>query len=242
MNKTNIHEVAKKFNYFTAENLTGDFLAYYNERLKDNKYKHENSLFPDFFNNCSEFETGFFWECRIQDEGTEKEYKYIEQSERLLMKKGTDIILMLKKDWKAKDKFYLHPLYNYVNKLTSNLSSYERNEATKKLIQPNLIGVFTVSKLNAWADYCFILLDTYTAVKNKIEGKNSEALKTVNDFINSLGGKCEIRKDSKNLNFWIDTNLFSVSFIIHSDSGYLEQKISYKGGLNNISKITNLIG
>ena len=238
MNTPNIHEVAKQFNYFTTENLTGDFLAYYNERLKDNKYQHEKSLFPDFFNNCSEFETGFFWECRIQDEGTEKEYKYIEGGKRLLMKKGTDKILMLQEGWRAKNKFYLHPLYNYINKLTAKLSSYERNEAVKKITEPNLIGVFTIAKLNDWVNYCLLLLDTYEALKNKIEGKNNEALKTVNDFINNLNGKCEIKKDSQNLNFWIDTKIFSVRFAIHSDSGYLEQKISFKGNLNDITKIT----
>jgi hypothetical protein len=242
--QSKIETLAANFNLFTTENLPEKFKAYYNERIETNEYKKNVGLIPEFILNNSNYESGIFWECRIQDEGTKKECYYIEHSYKLVLKKDSSTLLMLMSNYNTKGKFCLHPYFGELRSLENKIDSYKKRYEIEKLKKPCLIGVFSEKKLNDWVNYCNDYINTLKALNNEISEKNKVAEKEINDFINSLNGKCTVRvweaKYNDYKSWCIETELFEVNFKLTEESGYLQQEIKFKGNLNNVAAITTL--
>ena len=135
-----------------------------------------------------------------------------------------------------KNKYYLHPLHSDLWEVRKNLD----NRTRPQLQEPNRIGVFTLKKLQDWFIYCDTYVEEYQKLSLDTLNKKSENLKIMNDFIDSLK---LVYPDAKEYtwnngdNKSIETHLFEVSFNLQDKGTYLQQRIKFKGSLNDILNI-----
>ena len=233
-----IHEIAKEFNLYTYENMSEEYKDIYNNEL--NSYRKEvNIPIPSFFINNNSFEIGVFFECKIYEEATEKEHKYIDHQFTLIKYKNSDILFRLHEVARKKDKYEISLYFDYYNKY-HNISYHNRNEAIKTIQEPNYIGVFTEQKALNWIEYNLKYIEVMENLLNEINTKNIENEREVLKYIDSLEGKAEVRKRTiKNeIEYSISTDLFDINFTLHLGSSYLSQNFRFKGNTNDIVNIT----
>ena len=229
----NIQAIAAQYNLYLQSDLPKEYKEYWDTRM--NEYnKGLKVTIPQFIVDNPNFETGLFFECRTQDEGTEEEYKYIEHNFILVKRHGSDLICMLMEN---KGKYHLFPYYGQIREFNLNVSVDERKETYTLLqkVEPNQIGVFTEKKLNDWYDHCQLTVDTYRKKYEEISGKSEESKQIVLDFIEKLGDKCTVKQHK---NWWaVETKHFYVDFTLDYRSGWLDKKIRFKGDLQSIIDI-----
>jgi hypothetical protein len=229
-----IQAIAAQYNLYLQSDLPKEYKEYWDNRM--NEYnKGLKVAIPQFIVDNPNFDVGLFFECRIQDEGTEKEYKYIEHNYILVKREGSDLICMLKSN--NKGKYYLYPYYSLLRKFISDISNHETKEVYEELLrkEPNLIGVFTEKKLNDWFDHCQLKVHLFKQKYEEINGKSEESKQIVLDFIEKLGDKCTVKQHK---NWWaVETKHFYVDFTLDYQSGWLDQKIRFKGKLQSIIDI-----
>lgn len=96
-----IQAIAAQYNLFLQSDLPKEYKEYWDTSMNE-YHKGLKAVIPQFIVDNPNFETGLFFECLIQDEGTEKEYKYIRSNYILVRQKGSDLICMLKTNNKGK--------------------------------------------------------------------------------------------------------------------------------------------
>jgi hypothetical protein len=228
-----LKQQAEKMNLYMFEDIPSAWKE--DKENFEHKVKCEAQDIPEFLLTASGYECGLFYNCRTQDKGTEKERKYIDHSYILVKKSDSDLILLLAKDWRTK-KYRFLPYYDEMLKYR-NLSSYAKEEANK-LKEPNFIGTFTLNKLNAWHNHCIQYMQTLEKIYQANNNKNSEIENKIQSFLDSIKGANVSTYHDKT---WIETDLFAVHFNHHKSEGYLNTKIEYKGGLEKVAQIINLM-
>lgn len=191
--------------------------------------RHKKDI-PEFLKTMPNIEVGLFYECKVQDENTDKMMYYIEHSYILIMRKNSINVLMLNM---YKDKYNTHPYYGITSEYRE-ISYYLREDAIKDLQEPNSIGVFTSNKVNDWINYCDQYIDALNLLSQKVEDANIKIQKQIDDFISNLPGCKVIRYSNKT---WITTSLFEVIFEHNKGEKYLNTKITFKGNLNDITQL-----
>ena len=229
-----IQAIAAQYNLYLQSDLPKEYKEYWDTRM--NEYnKGLKAVIPQFIADNPNFETGLFFECRIQDEGTEKEHKYIEHNYILVKHRRSDLICVLKSN--NKGKYYLYPYYGLVRKFISGVSSHEVGYVNGELsrTEPNYVGVFTEKKLNDWYDHCQLTVDLFKQKYEEVNGKSEESRQIVLDFIEKLGDKCTVKQHK---NWWVvETKHFYVDFALDYQCGWLDKKIRFKGDLQSIIDI-----
>jgi|688.fasta_scaffold309549_5 hypothetical protein len=222
-------EIAKESNLYTLQNLPQEALkdTYFMGNLEWYKERYNKVKIPEGIKNIQDIEVGVFAEVKPQykNNSNEIELYYIENFYTLVFINDNVYILVFRKD-----KYSLFPIYRIVNLLSKDINSSQKYEFTKKIVEPNRIGVFTIKKLQDWAKYC----EDYTqAIKDAnfaVNSKLNENQKKIDNFISSLNGKCEV-KQFRNYTI-VNTKYFEVEFELLDNGAYLNEKIYYKGGLN----------
>lgn len=238
---TQLQEIASKFNLFTYEGMTQEYKDIFDNKLNDYSKKPRFTI-PEFFNNNPSFEIGIYYQCKVEDARTDKEYKYIEHNYILVKYINSELIFILSDIWNKQGKFSLYPYYEYFNKFNS-ISNSLKNAVREKENEPNYIGVFSDKKVIQWVTYQERQINALNALLIEVNNKNIENENFVNDFIKKLGDKATVSKweNRTQKHYNIHTALFDVYFTIHLDINYLEKKISFKGDINEIIKITSKI-
>jgi hypothetical protein len=232
-----INTLAAKYNLFTENNLPKEWQSYWNDHMNGYQQAKEISI-PEFFTNTKNFECGLFFKC-LKSEGN---YYHIEYCGILVKSKNSNLLCMLQKGWRTNDKYTLTPLHELINEYSRNIDHYSRQEIYNKTIKPNLIGVFTEKKVSEWVNYCHDLLIAYKDKNEVVNNKAVEAEKKVTNFINSLNGNCtvQVHDTSKDNKCWyIQTQMFYVTFKLDLKSGFLSEIIKFEGNLENITTIAN---
>jgi len=227
-----IDEIPAK--YFENEYFANNFEYY---KTKQNSHIKE---LPEFLQQNKNLECGLFYEVRTQyvNNSNEIELYYIENCYWCVKHKDFNFYTFLICNYNTKGKFYFMLPYTFYNKF-HKISNELKKQATKNIIEPNLIGVFTDKKISDWFNYCNKFMNAYNTLKIEVDAKNNDLQSEIDVFISSLNGKCKVTKHSNRT--YIDTSFFSVIFELYADQNYLSKKIEYKGGLDNVTKITNLI-
>lgn len=226
-----IGEMPQKF--FKNEYFAKNFAHY---KTKQNYHIKE---LPEFIKNNDNLESGLFFEVREQlvNNSGELELYYIENCYWLVKHKDFDFYTMLTSSWNAKGKMFFQLPFSFYNKY-NNISNFLKSEATKKIISPSNIGVFTDKKILDWFNYNKDFLNAYSELKDNVDTKNNELQSEIDNFICALNGKCKISIHDNST--YINTDIFEVTFQIFKDQNYLSKKINFKGGLNEIISITNI--
>jgi len=230
----NLNEIASQYNLFQSNKIPKDWIEYWDNNMNDYQ-KSKGIVLPQFIVENKNFEIGLFFECKIQDAGTDKEFKYIDNNYILVKYIHSETICIVKYESRSK-KYILNPLYNLYSKYYNVLGSM-RNEVYKSVNSPNLIGVFTEKKLIDWVTYCTDLVNAFESKYNEVNNKINDGQIEIDNFIKSLDGKNAKIERFKNKTY-IETNLFYISLTLDSQSGYLSNEIRYKGGLKDIIEIT----
>ena len=222
-----LKNIAAETNRFTLEDVPNQWR--HNEYCT-HKLNREYEPIPDFLLNLEGYEVGHFFECKIQDEGTEKELYHIGDSTSILIKKkGSDIILRLSKSWSTK-KYTFHLDYKILNKY-QGINYDIKNRKLKELKEPNGIGVFTTKKVNDWFQYNTEYLNILETLLTEIEDGNAKIEREIADFCVNLKG-AEVSKYQNITD--VNSPLFRVRFTHYKDQKYLNTKIEFKGNLQDI--------
>jgi hypothetical protein len=232
-------ELAKEHNLFSIDNLPEYALndGYFVERLDWHKERASKHHIPEGLKDIKGITFGVFNEVRAQkyNNSDEVELYYIDWTYTLILVDGSQTVLQLIVD--RKDKYWLYPLYSVINKLTHNLPNHKRQEAIKKLKEPNRIGVFTFKKLNDWNTHCIEYLQALENCKNEVNNIEQENRNKINKTIEALKDVSKVTTHTNR--FWIETPNFEIRFELLDGGTYLKQEIQYKGGIDNLIKIEN---
>jgi hypothetical protein len=228
--KTNtLKSAAEKFNMYSAQDVPQEY-----REQSPHIIERQQEPVPDI--NTDNFEVGYFYECRIQDAGTPKETKYIDHCHLLIKALDSDLLLMLKKDWKTK-KYYLYPYYDIMYAY-QNINHNLRQEAVKDLKEPNKIGVFTEKKLIEWAKYCRDYVQAHEQLLTSVNDANQAIEKEIKDFIDSIPYK---QVNAHGNTTYIKTDYFSITLTHNRESKYLDKRIQFNGGLDAVKHIENAV-
>lgn len=194
--------------YFTANNIP--------ETHKHLELKTAKSPNP-------RFELYYYCQTSTNHNGTEKYYS-ISSPVFGITHKG---VLCLLQEYRG--KYHIHPDWHRINKLT--FSSYEQTELLKHLQEPNRIGVFSDKKINEWLEFCVEkvrILDEYEAIHKE---KNATILAEIEEIkkIGKAGGY-----DNRTR---IDTILFRIDLTHCPETAFLDKKITFNGGVDDVKKI-----
>jgi len=228
---TTLAQFAAKQSMYTAENIP---TAWRNDDF-DFRIKVGNSDIPEFIQTAQGYESGLFYECNTQDAGTDKEIKYIDHSRILVKKTDSDIVMILRKD--RSGKYYFHPEYSFLHQF-QNIDHHEKSEVYNKLPEPNKIGTFTLNKLAAWVKYCEDYYTAMSELKSRIDDGNAEIERKITNFIQSTHGATVSTYHGTTD---VETPLFRVRFIHNKAAKYCSTDISFKGTIEDVTKITNLL-
>jgi len=231
MNTQTLSQFAAKNGMYTVENIP---TAWHNEDF-DFRTNLGKSDIPEFIQTAKGYESGLFYECKIQDEGTDKEIKYIDHSRILVKKVDSNVVMILRKD--RSGKYYFHLDYSFLNQFNS-IDHYEKREVYDKLPEPNKIGTFTLNKLDAWVKYCEVYYTAMNELKNRIDDGNAEIERKIAAFIESTHG-AKVSKYNGTTD--VETPLFRVRFVHNKASKYCSTDITFKGTTGDVAKITNLL-
>lgn len=228
-----LKQQAEKMNLYTLEDIPSAW------REDNENFQHRIKCgaqdVPEFLQTAQGYECGLFYECNTQDQGTEKEIKYINHAYILVKKTSSELVLLLAKDWRTK-KHRLFPYYSILHKY--NNLSYHLKETANKLQEPNFIGLFTLNKLNAWHEHCTAYVQALEQAYNQANEKNAEIEKQIQSFIDSVSG-ADVKKWNNNTT--VETEFFRIRFEHSKKDSYLSTYIDYKGTLENVAKIVNLM-
>jgi hypothetical protein len=227
-----LNQIAESFGLYQVKDIP--------ERYKNQYFEHKvkigNAEIPEFITKLENYESGLFYECRQDTSYTGEIIYYIDHSYVLVKKNDSDLILMLKSDYRSK-KHSFYPYYNLVNKY--NAINYEiRNSATKEIKEPNYIGVFTEKKVNDWFIYFEKYMQALESAFTEVQDKNKEIEDKIKAFISSVPG-CNVTT-YQNKTF-VKTDLFYVTFEHQKDQKYLSTKMEFRGSLGDITKIHNAL-
>lgn len=220
-------------NLYTAENLPETHKEFY-ERQKKNGLSSGDMKIPEFL----EDHALVLYQAK-EDKNYKDETVYSLETHPIvavISENGT--ICRLRKEWKSSR--YRFFVYHEQTKAARVLDARKKTRIIEEHIQePNRIGVWSEKKLNDWIDYC----DKYRELINSIGAKYSNIhethLKTVQAFIDSLPD-CTVRKQNGFKTF-VDTDLFDIAFTHDKGVDYLRKEIKFKGTIEDITKIEQLL-
>lgn len=226
-------ELAAKYNYFMINEIPENVLAdkYFAEHFQYQKDRFSNVNIPEGLLKCENIIFGVFGEVRQQFKSITKEHElfHIDNFRILIYSEKANCLLQLLKN--NKDKYYLHPIYEVLNKLQHKTSYEQRKPFVNEIIEPNYIGVFTEKKINDWIEYCNQYINALQLCEDKIHSKKSTNELTIQSTIDSL----PYAKVSKYHNTTdIETKLFRIRFELLDNGAFLNKKIEFKGSLNDI--------
>lgn len=138
-------------------------------------------------------------------------------------------ILCILQDYQG--KYRLHPDYQHERNLSFSYDT--KRKLLKDLQEPNQIGVFSDKKINDWLEYCVEkvrILEEYEQVHQE---KNAAILKEIEEIkkIGKAGGY-----DNRT---WVDTILFRIDLTHYPETAFLDKKITFNGGVDDVKKILN---
>lgn len=223
-----LKEICKAKNLYTLSDIPNRWRqSRYFERIEN-----DTDDTPQFLKDLKCYEVGKFYECKIQDKGTENELYYIEHSRILVKKEGSNVVMRLAYDSRDK-KYHFHVSWEQLNQF-NNMSSYKRQEAIKSIKEPNYIGVFSEKKVDDWAKYCEDYMNAMLSFNNDLDTKNKAIENEIQTFIDKV--QCTNVQKRDNLT-WVNTPLFEIKFEHSKGSGYLTTKVTFKGQLSDIIKL-----
>jgi hypothetical protein len=230
-----LQELAASRNLYEVGDIPNEYIQ--DADLFEHKIKIGMQEIPEFLKTAKGIETGLFYECLVQDKGTDREIHYIEHSYILIKASESDTLLMLHKD--RSGKFYLSPYYSETRKF-QDVSHYIRKEALKDLKEPNMVGVWSDKKLSDWISYCTEYVRILNGVLASVNQKNNEHEQTIETFIQNCKG-CEVTRSKDGTQVWVKTNLFEVAFTLNRGENYLSKQIRFEGELSDVVKIHSLV-
>jgi hypothetical protein len=239
-----LKQLAAKDNLFLIDEIPANYFKneYFAKNFEHYKTRKVNNIevLPDFLANNPKIEIGLFFEVRTQlvNNSTDVDFYYIENCYYCVRHTDFDFYTFLLSGWKAKGKFHFTLPYSFYNKFYK-ISSNLKQQVTKAIIEPNLIGVFSDKKIYDWFNYCLLEKTAYENLEIEVNSKNNILQDEINAFISSLDGKCKVTIHSNRT--YIDTPIFSVIFELYKDQNYLSKKIEFKGSLQTITDITSLL-
>ena len=101
--KTTLREISKAQNLYTMS----DIPEYWRASRYFHRIDKDVDDTPQFLKDLRGYEAAKFYECKIQDKGTKDELYYIDSSQILVKKEGSNVIMRLAYDNRAK-KYYFH--------------------------------------------------------------------------------------------------------------------------------------
>lgn len=239
----NLKTLAAKDNLFLIDEIPAmyfenEYFAKNFERYKTKENYHIKQL-PEFIQKSKSLESGLFYEISTQyvNNSDAVELYFIENVYWLVKHKDFEFYCMLTSSWSAKGKMFLQLPFSFYRQF-HNISNDLKKQATKNIVEPNNIGTFTDKKIVDWFKYNAQFMDAYKSLKITVEAKNNDLQNEIDSFINALNGKCKVTKHN-NITY-VYTPIFNVVFELYANQNYLSKKIEFRGGLNDIIKITNL--
>lgn len=233
MKEINLKKAAK-YNYHQFDNIPNEVKT--DKYFIENCYKQESwetHDIPEFF-KTSKYEVGYFAEIKAQKKNgsDEIELYYTESFNILLFDDKLDYPLLLKKESKT-GKYYLFPVYLLVNRLEDKTNYQQRKPFLSELSEPNKIGVFSDKKIADWVNYCEAYIKALEECKKDIESKKAENESYIQSVIDSLPG-CEVEKWQNQT--IIVTKLFHIEFTLLDNGNFLNKRIVYTSGIQDIIK------
>lgn len=225
-------ELAAKYGYYTFESIP--------EHIKNDDYFKNNKKWsdPNFYErpipeglmSLKNVQCGAFVKIKeeFNNDGTHSLYFVDYPNMILVFSDKTEIPLMLRVN---KGKYYLFPIYEEINKIHHNTNYEQRKEFLREVKKPNMIGVFTEKKIEAWVDYCINYIDACKQASLFMEGKKNENLAYIEHVINSVECKGVNRYHDYTI---IETNYFTIEFELQDGGAYLRKKVVFKGGIETI--------
>lgn len=203
---------------------------------------------PEFLLSCNLIEIDVFWQCLIQDKGTDREIKYINNSYTLLKSLKNEILLILVGNtYQHPNKYWFALEYRFRNVLCNlqksphwvSISNEQVRSATKDLKEPNMIGVFTDKKVQHWLDYCEECYEKIKSAVSEIKERNELHKKTIRDTIDSLTEK-RVSGWHNGTRYNIKSGLFEIEFELIIQEAYLSKKVRFNGTVEDAVKLSNI--
>lgn len=234
---TKMIELASKYNYFQIDAIPQMYFedAYFAEHF-DSKINHKYSRtieIPEFILNSNTFQVAEFCHISEQFKNVTKEHEsyFIERFVILVYCETANEIMLLHTGYAHKNKYYLHPIWEAINKLQWNTPNNHAPEYVLKT--PNYFSLesMTEKKLLNWVNYCNDYLKILEDNANKHSDKKEQNLTEIQKIIHSLpNAKVSTYHDTTQ----IETNLFTITLTLENKGSYLSQKVQYKGTIQDI--------
>lgn len=227
----NLKTLAASFNLYQLQDIPA--------RYKNDYFEHRINCghkdIPADLLNIKSIEIGLFYECK-QDTNYKNEVTYYVDHSFILIKEiNSPVLCMLMAN--SSNKYWLHPYYSLIHKY-HGISSYKRNDTIKALKEPNMIGVFNEKKVKDWFNYCYSYITALEDLYNLYNSENEKIEQSIKEFIQNNKG-CEVSTYNNITD--ITAGLFRIRFTHHKDQKYLNTEITFKGTLNDITKINSLM-
>jgi hypothetical protein len=220
---------AAKYGYYQAGNFPEDF----------QKVSFRQPSFPDQLTKLPSeapgYETGIFYKLAIQDKDTAREYRYAEEPQLLVSAKGSGLICWIPSG-SYSDKWDIYPITEQTIKFR-NISRYREADATKHLKEPNKIGVFTDKKINDWLQHCEAKYNAKNELYKAIQAESNAHLETIKDFLSKVDAKVTERDDRNQVDFFVETSVFSIHFFLDKNQAHLRKTVTFKGNFVDIINI-----
>jgi hypothetical protein len=232
-----LKELCESHKMFTFDNIPAE---YNNGRNHERFFRDNPSPIPDFLLSLPNVETGIYWKCSIQDEGTEREYNYVHDYPEILVKSGDVVMRLTGNAYRTKGKYGFRLPY-FIQNSYHELSKDKQNRAAKGIEEPNMVGVWSEKKFNSWVLYVDNYKKSLDAAKDENKDGNEAILKEIADFIATVP-TAKVSVGSYNPlepTTTVRTKHFVVTFKHYKNQAYLRTEIEYKGNLQDVSSIEN---
>lgn len=223
---TEFKQKVSEYNMYQLDNLPIEVLnsKYFRDNLEWYTERFNKVIIPQELISIKDIQVGVFTEIKTQYKNNSDEIELYYADDYCVLVFINNQVLRLKRH---KGRYSLHPMFKDLNIITKTTNYNQRASFLDKLKTPNQMGVFTLKKLNDWADYCKQYLQALKECNDHINGKKVENQKVINDTIKSL-------PNAKGHTYINETSIYAKMFDIHfellENGAYLKSNIIYKGG------------
>lgn len=228
-----LKDLCKTHNLFTFDEIPEKYRAHINNKTW-NEFSPPAELLA-----MPNVETGIFYQCRTQDEGTPREYSHAEREGLFVMRDGI-VMQLTGNGYNSKGKYSFFVPY-FLQKEWRKLHHTKMDLVKKSLTEPNWIGVWTAKKVNDWFLHIKSYCDGMALALAENSSKNAEIEAEIAAFAATVP-TAKVQKwggDSPaNTSFYC--KFFDVTFEHYTQSGYVSKKITFKGKIEDVSKFENL--
>jgi len=232
----NLDRRAAELNLYRLDNLPEPWASL--ENLEWLKEREDAKAGPEGLESLP-IEAGVYVETQKETRSvTQKSTYFIEPNFYSLIWVGDEYPVMMLTKWGTHKGWRIRPT-NAEQRLAGlwRVGCYDLRALCDKegIKEPNRIGVFTMSKIMQWAEYCKIYMKALRELVERVEDGNQAQLNGIEEMIQELKPLSIIRRET---HCTIKTKYFEITVNMDKERGTAQRTVNFIGNYIDVINIT----